>query len=85
MLSDETGRYVARTELMEEEAAWNKWRMGRTIDCDTEEKVCVCVCVCVEMPVVVYGRETWSVTLMEELMLRTFGNKALRKIFGRQS
>jgi hypothetical protein len=42
------------------------------------------VCVC-EMPVVLYGCETCSVTLMEERMLRIFGNRALRKIFERES
>ena len=34
------------------------------------------------LPVVLYGCETWSVTLTEEHRLRVFENKALRKIFG---
>jgi hypothetical protein len=34
------------------------------------------------LPVVVYGCETWSLTLREELGLRVFGNKVLRRIFG---
>ena len=34
------------------------------------------------LPVVLYGCETWSVTLREEHRLRVFENKALRKIFG---
>ena len=34
------------------------------------------------LPVVLYGRETWSVTLKEEHRLRVFENKVLRKIFG---
>jgi hypothetical protein len=33
-------------------------------------------------PVVLYGCETWSVTLREEQRLRVFENKVLRKIFG---
>jgi hypothetical protein len=33
-------------------------------------------------PVVLYGCETWSLTLREERRLRVFENKALRKIFG---
>ena len=34
------------------------------------------------LPVVLYGCETWSLTLREEHRLRVFGNKVLRKIFG---
>jgi hypothetical protein len=33
-------------------------------------------------PVVLYGRETWSLTLREEHTLREFDNRMLRKIFG---
>ena len=34
------------------------------------------------LPVVLYGYETWSLTLREEHRLRLFENKVLRKIFG---
>ena len=34
------------------------------------------------MPVVLYGCETWSVTLREERKLRVFENTVLRRIFG---
>ena len=34
------------------------------------------------LPVVLYGCETWYLTLREEHRLRMFENKALRKIFG---
>ena len=34
------------------------------------------------LPVVLYGCETWSVTLREEHRLRVFENKVFRKIFG---
>ena len=34
------------------------------------------------MPVVLYGYETWSLTLREERRLRVFENKVLRRIFG---
>jgi hypothetical protein len=34
------------------------------------------------LPVVLYGCETWSVTLREEHRLRVFDNRVLRKIFG---
>ena len=34
------------------------------------------------LPVVLYGCETWSLTLREEHRLKVFENKVLRKIFG---
>jgi hypothetical protein len=34
------------------------------------------------LPVVLYGRETWSLTLREELGLRVFENRFIRRIFG---
>jgi hypothetical protein len=34
------------------------------------------------LPVVLYGCETWSVTLKEEYRLRVFENRVLRGIFG---
>jgi len=34
------------------------------------------------LPVVVYGCETWSLTLREEPRLRVFENRVLRRIFG---
>jgi hypothetical protein len=34
------------------------------------------------LPVVLYGCETWSLTLREEHRLRMFENRVLRKIFG---
>ena len=34
------------------------------------------------MPVVLYGCETWSLTLREEHSLRVFQNRVLRRIFG---
>jgi hypothetical protein len=36
------------------------------------------------LPVVLYGCETWSLTLREECRLRVFENKILRRIFGRK-
>ena len=36
------------------------------------------------MPVVLYGCETWSLTLREERKLRAFENMVLRRIFGRR-
>jgi hypothetical protein len=34
------------------------------------------------LPVVLYGCETWSLTLRKEHRLRVFENKVLRRIFG---
>jgi hypothetical protein len=34
------------------------------------------------LPVVLYGCETWSLTLREERRLRVFKNRVLRRIFG---
>jgi len=34
------------------------------------------------LPVVLYGCDTWSVTLREERRLREFENRVLWKIFG---
>jgi hypothetical protein len=34
------------------------------------------------LPVVLYGCETWSLTLREENRLRLFENRVLRRIFG---
>ena len=34
------------------------------------------------LPVVLYGCETWSLTLWEERKLRVFENMVLRRIFG---
>jgi hypothetical protein len=34
------------------------------------------------LPVVLYGCETWSLTLTEEHRLRVFENRVLRRIFG---
>ena len=34
------------------------------------------------LPVVLYGCETWSLTLREESILRVFENRILRRIFG---
>jgi len=34
------------------------------------------------LPVVLYGRETWSLTLREKRRLRVFENRVLRRLFG---
>jgi hypothetical protein len=34
------------------------------------------------LPVVLYGCDTWSLTLREEHKLRVFENRVLRRIFG---
>jgi len=34
------------------------------------------------LPVVLYGCDSWSLTLREEHMLRVFENRVLKRIFG---
>jgi hypothetical protein len=34
------------------------------------------------LPIILYGCETWSLTLREEHRLRVFENRMLRRIFG---
>ena len=34
------------------------------------------------LPAVLYGRETWSITLRDEPRLRVFENRVVRRIFG---
>ena len=34
------------------------------------------------LPVVLYGSQTWSLTLREERRLRVFENRVLRRVFG---
>jgi hypothetical protein len=36
----------------------------------------------INLPVVLYGCETWLLTLREELRLRVFENRVLRRVFG---
>ena len=40
------------------------------------------ICRTVILPVVLYGCETWSLTLREKRRLRVFENRVLRRIFG---
>jgi hypothetical protein len=40
---------------------------------------------CKILLVVLYGSETWSLTLREEHKLRVFENRVLRRIFGPKS
>jgi hypothetical protein len=40
------------------------------------------ICKTIILPVVLYGCETWSVTLREEHRLRVFENRVLRRMFG---
>jgi hypothetical protein len=39
-------------------------------------------CKTVLLPVVLYGSETWPLTVTEEHRMRVFENRVLRKIFG---
>ena len=45
------------------------------------KKLKVNTCKTIILPFILYGCETWSLTLREEHRLRVFENKVLRKIF----
>ena len=40
------------------------------------------ICRTIILPVILYGCETWSLTLREERRLRVYENRVLRRIFG---
>jgi hypothetical protein len=42
----------------------------------------IMIYIAIILSVVLYGYETWSLTLREERRLRVFGNRVLRRIFG---
>jgi hypothetical protein len=42
------------------------------------------ICKTIILPVVLYGCETWSLTLREEDRLRVLVNRVLRRIFGQK-
>jgi hypothetical protein len=47
-----------------------------------EKIVKIKICRNIILSVVLYGCETWSLTLTEECRLRVFKNRVLRRIFG---
>jgi hypothetical protein len=49
------------------------------------KSVTIRICKNIILPVVMYGCETWSLTLREEHRLRMFENRVLRRIFGPKS
>ena len=46
------------------------------------KKLKIKICRTIILPVVLYGCETWSLTLREERRLRVFESRALRRVFG---
>jgi hypothetical protein len=46
------------------------------------ENVKIKIYINITLPVVLYGCETWSLTLTEEHRLRVFQNRVLRTLFG---
>jgi hypothetical protein len=48
----------------------------------TSRNVTVKIYKTIILPVVLYGCDTWSLTLREEHRLRVFENRVLRRIFG---
>jgi hypothetical protein len=49
---------------------------------DFKEMGCGCIYQTIILPVVLYGRETWTVTLRKEHRLGVFENRVLMRIFG---
>jgi hypothetical protein len=54
--------------------------------CHSVQNICLLVCYkifrTIILPFVIYGCDTWSLTLREECRLRVFENRVLRRIFG---
>ena len=48
------------------------------------KKLNIKICRTIILPVVLYGCETWSLTLRKERRLRVFENRVLRRVFGRK-
>jgi hypothetical protein len=81
------GTTVTNRNLINEEI---KSRLGNACyhsvqnlsSCLLSENIKIKICKTIILPVVLYGYETWSVTLMEEHRLRVFENRVLRRISG---
>jgi hypothetical protein len=57
--------------------------MNHTIQhCIGDEIIKTIIYKTIILPAVLYGCETWSLTLREEHRLRVFENRVLRRIFG---
>jgi hypothetical protein len=53
------------------------------LSCDSSSKnIEIKIYRTIVLPVVLYGCETWSITLREERRLRVFEKRVLRRIFG---
>jgi hypothetical protein len=50
--------------------------------CLLSKNIKITIYITIILPVVLYGCETWSLTLREEHKLRVFENSLLRRIFG---
>ena len=44
--------------------------------------IIIIIIIIINLPVVLYGCETWSCALREERRLRVFENRVLRRVFG---
>jgi hypothetical protein len=56
--------------------------MGLLSSCLLSKNLKIRIYKTIILPVVLYGCETWSLTLREEPRLRVFENRVLRRIFG---
>jgi len=59
-----------------------KYSHVRWVPCLISKRLNIKIYKTVNVPVVLYGCDTWSLTLRAEYKLRVFENRVLRKIFG---
>ena len=73
--------HAIRWLLMKQQAATSRISFRHT---STVHTVCYkfCISKILILPVVLYGCETWALTLREERRLRVFQNRVLRRVFG---
>jgi hypothetical protein len=62
--------------------AWHRSVQNLVSSRPLSKNVKIRICMTVILPMVLYGCETWSLTLREEHRLRVFENRVLRGIFG---
>jgi hypothetical protein len=82
------GTTITNENLIQEEIRLNSGNacyhsvQNRLSSCLLSENIKIRVYNSIILPVVLYGCETWSLTLREEHRLRVFENRVLKRIFG---
>jgi hypothetical protein len=62
--------------------AFYYWVQNLLSSCLLFKNIKICIYETIILPVILYGCETWSLTLREEHRLKVFENRVLRRIFG---